>query len=162
MGASGLARPPLAQLLFVRIRFAPAHHPWGAHGRHFKNSAASKNQIYGIKNWSGRADLNGRERARAAAPRTAFVCAHPLRSCASPLGCSWSALQKFCRLQKSDLWDKELVGTGRFEWARAGSRGRPSHSFCLCASASLLRITLGVLMVGTSKILPPPKIRFMG
>src|SRR5882724_7315659 len=105
MGASGLARPPLAQLLFVRIRFAPAHHPWGAHGRHFKNSAASKNQIYGIKN---------------------------------------------------------LVGTGRFEWARAGSRGRPSHSFCLCASASLLRITLGVLMVGTSKILPPPKIRFMG
>src|SRR5882724_283287 len=115
MGASGLARPPLAQLLFVRIRFAPAHHPWGAHGRHFKNSAASKNQIYGIKNWSGRADLNGRERARAAAPRTAFVCAHPLRSCASPLGCSWSALQKFCRLQKSDLWDKELVGTGRFE-----------------------------------------------
>jgi len=63
---------------------------------------------------------------------------------------------------KLDKLKVELAGTGRFEWARAGSRGRPSHSFCLCASASLLRITLGVLMVGTSKILPPPKIRFMG
>src|SRR5262245_14701700 len=50
------------------------------------------------KEWSGRADLNCRERSYRAAPRRAFLRAHPLRSCAD-LGCSRSAVEAISRDQ---------------------------------------------------------------